>query len=64
MATWRAPPCHVIVDPADIGRLPPASADEDDMLDLVSAATRTSRLACQIMLDPTLDRLRVRIPPA
>ncbi len=54
--------CHVIVDPADFARLPPASSDEEDMLDLAPGATRTSRLACQIILDPALDGLRVRIP--
>ena len=54
--------CHVIVDPADFARLPPASEEEEDMLDLAAAATRTSRLACQIVLTPELDGLTVRIP--
>ena len=54
--------CHVIVDPADFARLPPASEDEEDMLDLASGLARTSRLACQIVLDETLDGLTVRMP--
>jgi ferredoxin len=54
--------CHVIVDPADFARLPPASGDEEAMLDFASGATRTSRLACQIALTPALDGLTVRIP--
>lgn len=54
--------CHVVVDSADFARLPPASADEEDMLDLAPAATRTSRLSCQIRLTPALDGLTVRIP--
>jgi ferredoxin len=54
--------CHVIVDPADFDRLPPASEEEEDMLDLAAGATRTSRLACQIDLVPALDGLTVRIP--
>ena len=54
--------CHVIVDPADFPRLPPASEDEEDMLDLASHATRTSRLACQIRLTAALDGLTVRMP--
>ncbi len=54
--------CHVIVDAADVARLPPASADEEDMLDLAPGATRTSRLACQIRLTDALDGLTVRIP--
>ncbi|MET4594247.1 MULTISPECIES: 2Fe-2S iron-sulfur cluster-binding protein [unclassified Sphingomonas] len=54
--------CHVIVDPDDFARLPPASEDEEDMLDLAPGATRTSRLACQIRLDEALDGLTVQIP--
>lgn len=54
--------CHVIVDPRDFDRLPPASADEEDMLDLAPHATRHSRLSCQIILDEALGALTVRIP--
>ncbi len=54
--------CHVIVDAADFARLPRASEEEEDMLDLAAGATRTSRLACQIVLTPDLDGLTVRIP--
>lgn len=54
--------CHVVIDPADFARLPPASEDEEDMLDLARDATRTSRLACQIRLTAALDGLTVRMP--
>lgn len=54
--------CHVIVDAADFAKLPSASEAEEDMLDLAAAATRTSRLACQIVLDGKLDTLTVRMP--
>ncbi|SCW48914.1 Ferredoxin [Sphingobium faniae] len=54
--------CHVIVDAADFSRLPHASEEEEDMLDLAASATRTSRLACQIVLDDALESLTVRIP--
>lgn len=54
--------CHVIVDAADFARLPPASAEEEDMLDLAPHATRTSRLSCQIRVTAALDGLTVRIP--
>lgn len=56
--------CHVIVDPADFARLPRASEEEDDMLDLAAHVTRHSRLACQIRLDEDLGSLTVRIPGA
>jgi len=54
--------CHVIVDAADFARLPRASEEEDDLLDLAAHVTRTSRLACQILLDEGLGSLRVRMP--
>ena len=55
--------CHVIVAAEDFDRLPRASEEEEDMLDLAAGATRTSRLACQILLDVSLDGLSVRMPP-
>lgn len=55
--------CHVIVDSEDFERLPVASEEEEDLLDLAAHATRTSRLACQIILTEDMKRLSVRIPP-
>jgi len=54
--------CHVIVDAADFAKLPPASEEEEDMLDLAMHVTRTSRLSCQIWTGDGLDSLTVRIP--
>lgn len=54
--------CHVIVAAEDFDRLPAASEEEEDMLDLAYGATRTSRLSCQIVLDAALDGLTVRVP--
>jgi ferredoxin len=54
--------CHVIVEPEDFPKLPAASEEEEDLLDLAAHATRTSRLACQIMLTDALESLSVRIP--
>lgn len=54
--------CHVIVAPDDFARLPRASEEEEDMLDLAIGAARTSRLACQIVLTPELDGLTVHMP--
>lgn len=56
--------CHVIIDAADFSKLPQASEMEEDLLDLASHVTRTSRLACQIHLDEGLDSLTVRMPGA
>ena len=54
--------CHVIVDEADFERLPEATEEEEDLLDLAAHATRTSRLACQIILTDDMESLTVRIP--
>jgi ferredoxin len=56
--------CHVIVDAEDFAKLPPATDEEEDLLDLASHATRTSRLACQIILTQDMKSLSVRIPAA
>ena len=53
---------HVIVAAEDFAKLPPASEEEEDLLDLASHVTRTSRLACQIWTSDTLETLTVRIP--
>ena len=55
--------CHVIVDSEDFANLPPASEEEEDLLDLAAHATRTSRLACQIILGEEMESLTVRVPP-
>lgn len=54
--------CHVIIAPDWFGKLPRASEDEEDMLDLAAGVTRTSRLSCQITLTEDMDGLEVRIP--
>ena len=54
--------CHVIVAAEWFDRLPPASEEEEDMLDLATGVARTSRLSCQIMLTEALDGLTVHIP--
>ena len=54
--------CHVIVDPKDFERLPPASEEEDDLLDLAWGVRRTSRLACQIVLGEDMEALTVKMP--
>jgi ferredoxin len=54
--------CHVIVDAEDFAKLPRASEEEEDLLDLAMHVTRTSRLACQIFLSDALERLTVQMP--
>ena len=56
--------CHVIVDEAFYSKLPVASEDEEDMLDLAFGLTHTSRLGCQIMMNDSLEGLKVSVPTA
>jgi ferredoxin len=54
--------CHVIVAAEWFERLPPASEEEEDMLDFAAGARRTSRLSCQIDLTADMDGLTVSVP--
>jgi ferredoxin, 2Fe-2S len=54
--------CHLIVDDDWYGKLSEPSEEEQDMLDLTSGLTRTSRLGCQLRLDESLDGLTVQLP--
>ncbi len=54
--------CHVIVADEWYAKLPEASEAEADMLDLTYGVSRTSRLACQILVTDELDGLTVRLP--
>lgn len=51
--------CHVLVAEADLARLPAPVPEEEDLLDLLPQARRTSRLACQIVLADAFDGLTV-----
>ena len=53
--------CHVHVDPAFIGQLPPMSDDENDLLDGSSDRSEMSRLSCQITYTADLDGMKVTI---
>ncbi|CAF3736045.1 unnamed protein product [Rotaria magnacalcarata] len=46
--------CHVIVDSENYKTLPEPVEEENDMLDLAYGLTPTSRLACQIVVEPRM----------
>jgi len=54
--------CHVIVADAWYAKLPPPGEAESDMLDLTYGVSRTSRLACQVLVTDELDGLTVHLP--
>jgi 2Fe-2S ferredoxin len=55
--------CHVQVDEEWRDKLPPVSADEDDLLDSSDHKGPASRLSCQLIVGPELDGMRVTIAP-
>ena len=56
--------CHLVVAQEFYDKLPEATEDEEDMLDLAFGLTHTSRLGCQIMVTDDLDGLTVSLPAA
>lgn len=54
--------CHVWIDDSWDRQLPAPSDDEVEMLDCAFLTRDTSRLSCQIRLEPNLDGLRLSIP--
>lgn len=55
--------CHVHVDAAWSGKLPPPGDEEIDRLDDAFDVTPASRLSCQILLTPAMNGLRLRLVP-
>ena len=54
--------CHVIVEKEFFEKLPEPSEEEEDMLDLAWGLTHTSRLGCQIIINDSLDGMKVKVP--
>ena len=54
--------CHVVIDKEWFPIVGKPNPDEEDMLDLASGLTSTSRLSCQIEITDKLDGLRMSIP--
>jgi len=56
--------CHVYVAEAWLGRLPPVSHDEEDLLYTAPDRQDNSRLSCQILLSDALDGLELTLAPS
>jgi 2Fe-2S ferredoxin len=55
--------CHVYVDKSWIERLHPPTDEEMDRLDDAFAVETNSRLACQILVTPDINGLRLQLAP-
>ncbi|XP_071990353.1 adrenodoxin, mitochondrial [Engystomops pustulosus] len=56
--------CHLIFEDHIFQQLGPVTDEEMDMLDLAYGLTETSRLGCQICLQPFMNGMTVRVPEA
>ena len=54
--------CHIIVEKSFFDDLPDPSDEEEDMLDLAWGLTQTSRLGCQIIMNDSLEGIKIIIP--
>ena len=54
--------CHVYVDENFLNKIPKAQESEQDMIDFVQNADKSSRLSCQIIITNDLDGIVVRMP--
>ena len=57
--------CHVIIEDEGVfDSLPEPTEEEEDMLDLAFGLTHTSRLGCQIIVNDSINNIRVKLPEA
>lgn len=56
--------CHVYIEERFFDKLKAASEEEEDMLDLALFVQPTSRLSCQIIIEPDLEGLEFKLPSA
>ncbi|GHA14859.1 (2Fe-2S) ferredoxin [Devosia pacifica] len=56
--------CHVFVAEEWMDKVGAPSEEEEDMLDTVADVRSNSRLSCQILLDESLDGLKVTLAPS
>ena len=54
--------CHIVLDSENYKTLPEPVDEENDMLDLAFGLTPTSRLACQIVVEPRMKDWVFTVP--
>ncbi len=55
--------CEVYIDEEWLDKIPPASEEEENMLDQVPNVESNSRLSCQLLMSEQLDGLKLTLAP-
>lgn len=56
--------CHVYVPAQTLDRLPAASRDEIELLEVMDSYRDNSRLGCQVQISAVLEHVEVEVAPA
>mmetsp|Transcript_39167 Transcript_39167/g.51655 ORF Transcript_39167/g.51655 Transcript_39167/m.51655 type:complete len:194 (-) Transcript_39167:227-808(-) len=54
--------CHCFFKPEFFKQLPEMKGEEDDMLEMAWGLTETSRLGCQVMVEPYFEGAKIYVP--
>lgn len=55
--------CHLYIEEEWLGKLAPASEDEEEVIEFLKFGSENSRLSCQLMAAEDLDGMKVTVAP-
>lgn len=55
--------CHLYIDAEWLGKLAPASEDEEELIEFLQFGSENSRLSCQLTISDDMDGMKVTVAP-
>ena len=55
--------CHLYIDAEWLGKLAPASEDEEELIEFLQFGSENSRLSCQLTVSDDMDGMKVTVAP-
>lgn len=55
--------CHLYIDAEWLGKLAPASEDEEELIEFLQFGSENSRLSCQLTVSDDIDGMKVTVAP-
>ena len=55
--------CHLYIDAEWLGKLAPASEDEEEVIEFLQFGNENSRLSCQLTVSDDMDGMKVTVAP-